>query len=171
MLSDRLVYVGVSDVGVLWPNGWMDQDETWHGGRPRTRPLCVRLGPSSPSLKGAQPPIFGPCLLCQAALWIKMPLGTEVGLIPHDILLMGTPLPQKRGHSIPHFLAHVAKQLDGWRDQDAIWYAGRLQPRPQCVRWGPSSSQKGNSSPLPNLRPMSIVAKWLDGSRCHLVRR
>ena len=24
----------VCDVGVLWPNGWMDQNETWHGGRP-----------------------------------------------------------------------------------------------------------------------------------------
>jgi len=22
----------VCDVGVLWPNDWMDQDETWHGG-------------------------------------------------------------------------------------------------------------------------------------------
>ena len=22
----------VCDVDVLWPNGWMDQDETWHGG-------------------------------------------------------------------------------------------------------------------------------------------
>jgi len=22
----------VCDVGVLWPNGWIDQDETWHGG-------------------------------------------------------------------------------------------------------------------------------------------
>ena len=21
--------------GVLWPNGWMDQDETWHAGRTR----------------------------------------------------------------------------------------------------------------------------------------
>ena len=35
----------------------------------------------------------------------------------------------------------------------------------------------GDSAPLPkrgtapNLRPMSIVAKRLDGSRCHLVRR
>jgi len=25
----------VSNVGVLWPNGWTDQDETWHAGRPR----------------------------------------------------------------------------------------------------------------------------------------
>jgi len=21
----------------LWPNGWMDQDGTWHGGRPQPR--------------------------------------------------------------------------------------------------------------------------------------
>ena len=25
-----------------WPNGWMDQDATWYGGRPRPRPRCVR---------------------------------------------------------------------------------------------------------------------------------
>jgi len=22
---------------LLWPNGWMDQDATWHGGKPRHR--------------------------------------------------------------------------------------------------------------------------------------
>ena len=44
-----------------WPNGWMDQDATWYGGRPRPRPHYLRWGPCS--LKGAQPPIFGPCLL------------------------------------------------------------------------------------------------------------
>jgi len=55
------VCLSVCDVGVLWPNGWMDQDESWHGGRPWPWPHCVR--PSSPSPKGAQPPIFGPCLL------------------------------------------------------------------------------------------------------------
>jgi len=27
----------VCDVGVLWPNGLMDQDETWHAGRPMFR--------------------------------------------------------------------------------------------------------------------------------------
>ena len=31
--------------------------------------------------------------------------------------------------------------------------------------------QKGHSSPRPTFRPMSIVAKGLDGSRCHLLRR
>jgi len=25
-----------SDVGVSWTNGWMDQDATWCGGRPRS---------------------------------------------------------------------------------------------------------------------------------------
>jgi len=35
-------------VGVLWPNGWMDQVETWHAGRPRPRSHSVRWGPSSP---------------------------------------------------------------------------------------------------------------------------
>jgi len=30
----------VCDVGVLWPNGWMHLDETWHAGRPRPRPHC-----------------------------------------------------------------------------------------------------------------------------------
>ena len=35
-------------VGVLWPNGWIDHDAAWYGGRPRPRPHCARWGPSSP---------------------------------------------------------------------------------------------------------------------------
>ena len=31
--------------------------------------------------------------------------------------------------------------------------------------------KKGGGALLPNFRPMSIVAKWLDGSRRHLARR
>jgi len=46
---------------VLWPNGWMDQDATWYGGKPWPRRRCVRWGRSS-RLKGAQPPVFGSCL-------------------------------------------------------------------------------------------------------------
>jgi len=53
----------VCDVGVLWPNCWLDQDETLDKDRIRPRPHCVRWGPSSFPPKGAQPPIFGPCLL------------------------------------------------------------------------------------------------------------
>jgi len=29
--------LSVCNVGVLWQNGWMDQDATWHGGRPQPR--------------------------------------------------------------------------------------------------------------------------------------
>jgi len=32
-LRYRTVVLSVCNVGVLWPNGWMDQDETWHGSR------------------------------------------------------------------------------------------------------------------------------------------
>jgi len=32
-------------------------------------------------------------------------------------------------------------------DQDATWYGGRPRPRQRCVRWGPSSAQKGHSNP------------------------
>jgi len=41
----------VCDVGVLWPNGWMDQDATWYGGGPWPRRHCVRWGLSSPPQK------------------------------------------------------------------------------------------------------------------------
>jgi len=58
------VCLSVCDVGVLWPNGWTDQDETWPVGRPWSWPHCVRFGPSSLPQKGQSPPtIFGPCLL------------------------------------------------------------------------------------------------------------
>jgi len=49
MLSVCPLCLSVCNVGVLWPNGWMDQDATWYGGRPRPRPHCVRWGLSSPS--------------------------------------------------------------------------------------------------------------------------
>ena len=32
---------------LLWSNGWMDQDSTWYGGKPRTGRRCVRWGRSS----------------------------------------------------------------------------------------------------------------------------
>ena len=30
---------------------------------------------------------------------------------------------------------------------------------------------KKGAEPLPNFRPMSIAAKWLNGSRCHFIER
>ena len=61
-LSDRclpcLSCLSVCNVGVLSPNGWMDQDETWHVGRPRPRQHCVRWGPSSPTAPTTAAPTF-----------------------------------------------------------------------------------------------------------------
>ena len=44
-----------------------------------------------------------------------MPLGTEVGLGPGDIVLDGEPAPPKRGTQAPNFrpMSVVAKRLDG----------------------------------------------------------
>jgi len=97
-------------VGLLWPNGSMDQDETWHGGR--LRPHCVRWEPSSPN--------FRPMYCGQTTGWIKMPLGTQVGLGPGHIVLYGDPAPSpppppKKRHSSPQFSAHVCcAQSAGW---------------------------------------------------------
>ena len=67
--------------------------------------------------KGAEPPIFGLCLFAQMAGCIKMPLGTEVGLDPSDIVLDGDPASPspKRGSKAPSFrpISIVAKRLYG----------------------------------------------------------
>ena len=39
--------LSVCNVGLLWPNGCVDQDATWNGGRPWPRRHCVTWGPSS----------------------------------------------------------------------------------------------------------------------------
>jgi len=62
---------------LLWLNGWMDEDATWYGSRPRLRPHCVRWGPSSPG-KGhsSPPPLFGLCLL-----WPLSPISATAELL------------------------------------------------------------------------------------------
>jgi len=45
--------------------------------------------PAPPSLKGHNPPIFGPYLLRPTA-WIKMPLGMEIGLDQGDFVIWGS---------------------------------------------------------------------------------
>jgi len=96
----------VYNVGVMWPNGWTDQDATWHGGRPRPWPHCVRWGPSSPPQRDT-PPQFSAHICCgQMAGWIKMPLGMEVGLGPGHIVLHGDSVLRKGAQPPPQFSAH-----------------------------------------------------------------
>jgi len=62
MLCDRCPVCPVCDIGVLWPNSWMDQDETWHGDGPQPGPHCVRCGGGAATKRNSLP-ILGPCLL------------------------------------------------------------------------------------------------------------
>jgi len=48
---------------LLWPNGWMDEEATWYGSRPRPRPHCIRRHPSSPR-KGHSSPLFSADVYC-----------------------------------------------------------------------------------------------------------
>ena len=48
---------------LLWPNGWMDEDNTWHGGRPWSSPHCARWGHSSAPKKGDRAPNFWPIFI------------------------------------------------------------------------------------------------------------
>jgi len=138
MLSDHcLSLLSVCDVGVLWSNGWMDQDETWHAGRPRPGHIMLDRDPAPPPQKrGAyryryrylltshsSPQISTDVYCSQTAEWIKMKLGTDVGLLPGLTVLDGDPAP------LPH------------------------------------------SGTAPNFRPMYVVAKRLDGSRCRMIGR
>jgi len=177
MLSDRCPGLSVCsvcdvNVGVLWPNGWMDQDETWHGGR---------LGPGHTVLDGnpapqkGNSPQFSPRVCCgQITGWTKMPLGMDIDLGPDDIALDGdsaAPI-SKRGrgaqHPAPNFgPCIVAKRLHGSRCHLIQGQASSAQAH--CVARGPSSSKRGTAAP--NFPPMSVVAKGLDGSRLHLLRR
>ena len=87
VLSDRCLsapsrlscpVLSVCDIRALWPNGWTDQDETWHS-----------------------PTQFSTHICCgQMAAWIKMLLGMEVGLSPGDFVLDGDP-------AFPKFSANV----------------------------------------------------------------
>jgi len=132
----------------------------------------VLYGDRSPTSKGHSPQILAHVCCGQIAGWIKMPLGTEVDLGPNHIVLDGDPAPPKQRWGFPPIFGPYLLRPNGWMDQDDSWYRGRLQPRPHCVIWGPSCYPKGaRPPPSSNFWPMFVVAKWLDGSRCHLVRR
>jgi len=102
-----LSVLSACNVGILWPNGRTDQDETCHAGRPRPWPHCVRWGSNSSFSKGAQPYQFL-AQVCsgQTAGWIKMPLGMEIGLGPGDCVRWGTSSPSPKRGRAPQFSDH-----------------------------------------------------------------
>ena len=117
----------VCNVGILWPNGWTDQDEAWHAGRPWPWLHCVRFRHRAPSPKGHSPQFLAHICCGQMARWIKMVLGRKISLYPSDIVLDGepAPLPKKGTECFPQFSAHV------YCSQTAEWLK-----MPLCVEVG-----------------------------------
>ena len=90
---------------LLWPNGCMDQDATWYGGRPRPTRHCVQWGPSCPQKKGTPTPTqFLVHVYCgQTAGWMMTLLGPEVDLGPGHSVLDGVPATAKGAQQPPLF--------------------------------------------------------------------
>jgi len=112
-LSATLVYCGQTVGRIKMKLGM----QTWHAGRPRPWPHCVRWGPSSPPIHGHSPKFSAHICCDQMAAWIKMSLGTEVGLGPGDFVLDGDPdAPPPKGHR-PQFsaISVAAEWLHGSR--------------------------------------------------------
>ena len=113
-----------------------------------------------PSQKGGgTPPQFSAHVYCgQTAAWMKMPLCTQVGLGPDNIVLDGDEDPfQKGGRAPSPSFDPCLLWPNGWIDEDATWYGSRHRPRPHCVR-RTEVPTKGAQQPPPSFRPMSIVA-------------
>ena len=104
----------------LRPNGCIDQDATWYGGRPRPRRLCARWEPAPLPQKGAEPPIFGPFLLSPNG-WMHQDATWYGGMPqPRRLCVRWGPTaasPPLKGHSPPNFrpMSVVGKRLDRLR--------------------------------------------------------
>jgi len=146
------------------------QDGTWLG--LRSRPHCARWQPQLRSPKRGQSPQFSVHFCCgQTAGWIKVPLGTEVGLGPDDIALDGDPAPPppKKGHS-PQFSASVrCGQMAGWTKMPHGVEVG-LGPGDFVFDGDSAPARKKGTALHPVFGPCLL---WPNGygSRCHLVRR
>jgi len=100
--------------------------------------------PLPSSKTGRSPQIF--CHVCcrQTAGWIKMALGTQVGLSPGDFVLDGDPAPpQKGGRDPPQFSAH----FDCGQTAVCIKMSLGVEVGGDCVTWGPTLPKKGAEPP------------------------
>ena len=121
--------------------------------------------------KGGGAPKFSAHVYCgQTARLINIVVGMEVGLSPGDFVLDGDPAPPHKGGGAPFpIFGPFLLRPNGGMHQDATLYAGRPHPRDPVFDGDPAPSPKGGGAP--NVRPMSIAAKRLHESGCHLVRR
>ena len=131
--------------------------------------------PAPPPEKRGRSPHFSAHVYCgQTAGRIKIVFGTEVGLSLGDLVVLdGDPAspPQKGGRAHSPIFGPILLWPNGWMHQDATWHGASLSLGNFVLDGDTAPSPKMGRSPLPNFRPISIVAKRLDASRCHLVRR
>jgi len=101
---------------------------------------------------------------------IKMELSMQVGLGPGHIVLDGDPAsPPSKGHS-PQFSVHICcGQTAAWIKMPLGVELG-IGPGDFVLDGDPAPSPKRGGAPA-NFQPTSVVAKRLNGSRRHLVRR
>jgi len=98
-----------------------------------------------------------------------MPFGMEVGLSPEDLVFDGDPAPpQKGGGAPPQFSAHVYCGQTAARIKMALGTEVGLGPDDIVLDGDPAPLPKKGAEPS-NFRPIFIMAKRLDASRCHLV--
>jgi len=97
---------------------------------------------------------------------IKMKLGMQVVRGPGHIVLDGDPAPlPPKGVGAPQFSAHICcAQMAAWIKMSLAIEIG-LGPGDFVLDGDPLHSPKKGGTPYPISRPMSIVAKRLDGSR------
>ena len=100
-----------------------------------------------------------------------MKLGMQIGLGPGHIVLDGDPAPPPQGGGSPTIFGPYLSWPNGWMDQMPLGMEVGLGPGDLVLDGDPTPPKKGGGVPLPNFRPMSIVPKWLDGSRWQLTWR
>jgi len=88
---------------------------------------------------------------------------------PHCVRWGPSSTSPKGAHPSPIFGPYLLRQTVRWMKLVLGMVVG-LSPGDFLLDGDPASSHKRGQSPLPNFRLISVVAKRLDASRCHLVR-
>ena len=129
---------------LLWPNGWMDQDATWQGSRPRPRPHTVVSDLSV---------CLCVCFVCDVGVlwpngWMDQDEtwhGSRLIASAQATLLDGNPAP---GHR-PQFSVHICcGQMAGWIKMPLGREIG-LSPSDIVLDGDPAPlSERGHSPPI-----------------------
>jgi len=147
---------------LLWSNGWMDQDATWYGGRPRPRQHSVRWGPSSVPKRRTAPRFRLMSGVAKTAGWINMRFAMQVDLGPVHIVLNGEPAPPKRGTAL-QFSAHVCCSQNRWMDQGATEYGSRASSQATLCSMGTQPPTGRDTAAPPH-----FLAHFFSGTVAHL---